>query len=33
MSSNSFKNTVTDKQFAYKLYMYEQDLALSNPPG
>ena len=32
MSSDSSKN-VTYKLFAYKLYMYKQDLALDYPPG
>ena len=34
MSSDSFKNDVTDKLFTYKsyiIYMYKQDLVLNNP--
>ena len=33
MSSDSFKNNVTYKLFAYKSYIYQQDLELHNPRG
>ena len=33
MTSDSSKDDVTNKLFAYKSYMHEQDLALNNPEG
>ena len=33
MSFGSFKNNVTYNRFVFKLYMYEQDLALNNLQG
>ena len=33
MNSNSFKNKAIYKLFAYKSYMYKDDLALNNHSG